>query len=123
MSKKGLRIILSIALIVIILDLILLIKTVIDYRSIGMAEISSTFLISGIVRASIYVIGFYLVYKRKKWARIFLEILLIFRVISGILSLIIQPSIIYMISTIIYITSSIFLFSKSVNCYINNQDN
>jgi len=46
--------------------------------------------------------------------------LFVFRVFSGVLSLLIEPSLIYTISTGVFFASGILLFSKSINSYMNN---
>ncbi len=120
MKNKGKIMIIVIAAIIIILDLVILVNSAIDYYNMDMLDVAKNFIISGLIRICIYLIGFYLIYRRKKWARIVVEILFVFRVFSGVLSLLIEPSLIYAISTGVFFASGVLLFSKSINLYMNN---
>jgi len=120
MKNKGKITIIVIAVIISILDLVILVNSAIYYYNMDMIDVAKNFIFSGLIRICIYLVGFYLIYRRKKWARIVVEILFVFRVFSGVLSLLIEPSLIYTISTGVFFTSGILLFSKSINLYMNN---
>ena len=120
MKNKGKIMIIVIAAIISVLDLVILMNSAIYYYNIDMIDVAKSFIISGLIRICIYLVGFYLIYRRKKWARIVVEVLFVLRVLSGVLSLLIEPSLIYTISTGVFFASAILLFSKSINLYMNN---
>ena len=120
MKNKGKIMIIVIAAIISVLDLVILMNSAIYYYNMDMIDVAKSFIISGLIRICIYLVGFYLIYRRKKWARIVVEILFVLRVLSGVLSLLIEPSLIYTISTGVFFASAILLFSKSINLYMNN---